>query len=110
MTEYRRGLSNNIITKFIDRFDICKYFPGYLRNKEILEISQCILMVQIITGENDVINGIDYCLNSIGNYIEYDQNQTDDYKDMNTEINDNKGQIIDINIITKQRTIEDSWS
>ena len=25
---------NNSITKFVDRFDICKYFPGYL-NKEI---------------------------------------------------------------------------
>lgn len=44
------------------------------------------------------------------NYIEYDQSQPDNYKDINTEINDNKNQIMNINLTTKQRTIEDLWS
>jgi len=26
---------NRSVTKFVDKFDVCKYFPGYVRNKEI---------------------------------------------------------------------------
>ncbi len=28
------GITSNSRTKFIDKFDICKYFPGYIRKKE----------------------------------------------------------------------------
>lgn len=59
------GHSKKVITEFIDRFDICKYFPGYLRNKEIwnklkghnLNTRQ---FGNIVEGKSDVIKGIDY--------------------------------------------------
>lgn len=26
---------NRSVSRFVDKFDVCKYFPGYIRNKEI---------------------------------------------------------------------------
>lgn len=117
------GNQYNSITKFIDRFDICKYFPGYLRNKEIwdklrghnLNARQ---FDNVVTGKNDVINGLDHYFNEnndISNNVEQDmdkdtnQNQTDNDKEVNIKI-DNKDHTININIKTKQKTIEDAWS
>lgn len=59
------GVSHSVITIFIDRFDICKYFPSYLRNKEIWDkLKGCNLNIRqfdnVISGKNDVINGLDY--------------------------------------------------
>ncbi len=60
-----RGFTKDVITKFIDIFDICKYFPGYLRNKETWNKLKGLNLNNrqfdnIITGKNDVINGLDY--------------------------------------------------
>ena len=98
----------NSITKFIDRFDICKYFPGYLRNKEIWDKlrRQNLNSRQfdnVITGKTDVTRGIDHYMN------EKEENQTDENKEVNIKI-DNKDQTININIKTKQKDIEDAWS
>lgn len=112
------GLSNNVITKFIDRFDICKYFPGYLRNKDIWDkLKGCNLngrqFDNIVTGKNDAINRLDYCLNEISNKeknMDKDISQ-ETYKDKEINIiTDDKDQIININIKTEQKTIEDAWS
>ena len=114
------GSTHKIITKFVDRFDICKYFPGYLRNKKTwdklkgrnLNIRQ---FDSVVTGKNDVINGLDYYFhegNDMSNNIEdkeINQNQTGDDKEVNIKI-DNKDQIINININAGQRTIEEAWS
>lgn len=117
-----KGLSNNIITKFIDRFDICRYFPGYLRNKDTWNKLKGYNLNgrqfdNVVTRKNDVVNGIDYYFhkndsinNNIGESIDKDnQKQIDNEKDVNIKI-DSKDQIININIKTKQKTIEDAWS
>jgi len=58
------GKGSYSIVKFIDKFDICKYFPGYLRNREIWEKSRRFGLntrqfENVITGKNDVIRGFD---------------------------------------------------
>lgn len=118
-----RGYTHSSTTKFIDRFDICKYFPGYLRNKEIWDkLRERNLngrqFDNVITGKTDVIKGIDYYFgensntnsNKEENIIkEIDQNQNCDDKEVNIKIG-NKDQIINISIKTKQKSIEDAWS
>jgi len=63
-----RGNTCSSITKFVDRFDVCKYFPGYLRNKEMWDkLRGCNLnwrqFENVVTGKNDVIRGLDYYFN-----------------------------------------------
>lgn len=58
------GKGSYAITRFIDRFDICKYFPGYLRNKDIWEKSRRFTLntrqfENVVTGKTDVIRGFD---------------------------------------------------
>lgn len=58
------GKGSYVITRFIDRFDICKYFPGYLRNKEIWEKSRRFNLnarqfENVVTGKTDVIRSFD---------------------------------------------------
>lgn len=118
-----RGYTNSSTTKFIDRFDICKYFPGYLRNKEIWDKLRGRNLNgrqfdNVITGRTDVIKGIDYYFSENSNtnsnkeeniIKEIDQNQTCDDKEVNIKIG-NKDQIINISIKTKQKSIEDAWT
>lgn len=63
-----RGRGNNPTTKFVDRFNICKYFPGYLRNKEIWDklrghYLNARQFDNVITGKTDVTKGIEYYFN-----------------------------------------------
>lgn len=56
---------NNATIKFVDRFDICKYFPAYLRNKETWDKLRGRSLnsrqfYNVTTGKSDVIRGIDY--------------------------------------------------
>jgi len=132
------GSTHKVITKFVDRFDICKYFPGYLRNKETWDKLRGLNLntrqfANIMTGKNDVINGLDYYFNenndtgnNVGQIMEdTNQNQIDNYKDISTKIDnkdqtdndkevnikiDNKDHTININIKAKQKTIEDAWN
>ena len=58
------GKGSYVIAKFVDRFDICKYFPGYLKNKEIWEKSRRFNLnarqfENIVTGKTDVIRNFD---------------------------------------------------
>ena len=60
-----KGVGKASITRFVDRFDICKYFPGYLRNKEIWKKLKGLNLdyrqfSNVIMGKTDVINGIEY--------------------------------------------------
>lgn len=117
---YMEGSST--ITKFIDRFDICKYFPVYLKNKEIWDKLRGLnfntrQFANIMTGKNDVINGLDYYFNENndikhifnGSNIEINNKDKINDKDINIKI-DSNDHLIDINIKTKQKTIEDSWN
>lgn len=110
----RGGGRDNILTKFVDRFHVCKYFPGYMRNKGIwnklngrnLNWRQ---FANVITGKNDVICGIDhYFNNEDGNITEnMDKENNDQYN--NIELF-SKDQIVTTDIKTKQRKIEDAWA
>lgn len=58
------GKGSYVITRFVDRFDICKHFPGYLRNKEIWGKSRRFSLnarqfENIVTGKTDVIRSFD---------------------------------------------------
>lgn len=102
------------ITKFIDRFDVCKYFPGYLRNKETwnklkghnLNWRQ---FENVVTGKNDVIHGLDYYFNEKSNNTDENIDKEDNDNSANVELGD-KGQIITININDKQKNIEEAWT
>jgi hypothetical protein len=59
------GMGQGSITRFVDRFDICKYFPGYVRNQEIWQMLKGLNLnnrqfSNVIMGKTDVINGIEY--------------------------------------------------
>jgi len=106
------GASNkNATTRFIDRFNICQYFPGYMRNKEMWDKLK-----------NHSLNPRQFeriIKNGIGNYFYYEENKGDivtesdkiDDKGINVTI-ESKDQIISVNIKdkTKQANIEDSWN
>lgn len=102
------------ITKFIDRFDVCKYFPGYLRNKETwnklkghnLNWRQ---FENVVTGKNDVIHGLDYYFNEKSNNTDENIDKEDNDNSANVELG-GKGQIITININDKQKNIEEAWT
>lgn len=54
------GKGSYVITRFIDKFDICRYFPGYLRNREIWEKLRRFNLnarqfENVVTGNTDVI-------------------------------------------------------
>lgn len=58
------GKGSYAINRFVDRFNTCKYFPGYLRNKEIWEKSRRFRLnasqfENLVTGKTDVIRGFD---------------------------------------------------
>lgn len=58
------GKGSYAINRFVDRFDICKYFPGYLRNKDIWEKSRRFRLnarqfENVVTGKTDVIRSFD---------------------------------------------------
>lgn len=99
-----KGVQNATI-KFVDRFDICQYFPAYLRNKVIWDrLRGCSLnsrqFYNVTTGKSDVIHGIDHF---------WREKSNDDDKDINIEIK-NKDQIVTVNIKkTGQVTIDDAW-
>ncbi len=110
---YVGGPNNFPITKFIDIFDICKYFPGYLRNKGTwdklkghnLNARQ---FDNVVTGRTDVINGLDYY---------YHTEDKEDNKDVNVKI-ENKDQIMVIDDLhvnnihqkIKQIEIDCAWN
>ncbi len=94
-----RGSTNRSITIFIDRFDICKYFPGYLRDKEIWERLRGHSLSNrhldnIIKRKIDITRGIDYYFNNDIN-INNENNQNFNNKIGNIKIN-NKDQILTI--------------
>jgi len=60
-----RGMGTSSITRFVDIFDICKYFPGYIRNQEIWQMLKGLNLnnrqfSNVIMGKTDVIKGIEY--------------------------------------------------
>ncbi len=111
------GSDNNTTTRFVDRSNICQYFPGYIRNKETWDKLK-----------NHSLNSRQFesiVNNGINNYFWYEEDknnivteseQTND-KDINVTI-ESKDQIITVNIKdkdslncykTKQENIEDAW-
>lgn len=59
------GSTYKAITRFIDRFDVCKYFPGYLRNKDMWDKLKCHNLnirqfENIVMKKIDINKGIDY--------------------------------------------------
>jgi hypothetical protein len=62
------GMGQGSITRFVDIFDICKYFPGYIRNYEIWQKLKGLNLdhrqfSNVIMGKTDVIKGIEYYWN-----------------------------------------------
>ena len=60
-----KGIGPGSITRFVDTFDICKYFPGYMRNQEIWQQLKGLSLdhrqfSNVIMGKTDVIKGIEY--------------------------------------------------
>ncbi len=121
---------NNATIKFVDRFDICKYFPAYLRSKDIWSklrgrVLNSRQFHNVTTGKSDVVNGIDYYWGvkqeKIGHEVidtiveSKDQIMFDGqvYNDNDNEVNfeiKSKDQIITLNIRkTKQVGIDDAW-
>lgn len=102
--------SNNATTKFIDRFNVCQYFPGYVRNKE---------MWDKLKGHSLNPRQFERIIkNGIGNYFYYEdkgdivtESEQIDDKGVNVTI-ESKDQVITVNIKdkTKQGNIEDAWS
>lgn len=57
---------NRSIMKFVDKFDICQYFPGYIRNKEMWDrYKNCNLSSGHI---NDLCRGMYKNVKSVGDY------------------------------------------
>lgn len=111
------GGASNAITRFVNRFNVCQYFPGYLRNKAIWDRLKG-HSINSRQFESIVKNGI-------GNYFWYEEDKNNmvtesgqiNDKDVNVTI-ESKDQIITVNIKgkdnlscykTKQKNIEDAW-
>lgn len=59
------GDSHNATVRFVDRFNVCKYFPGYLRNKDKWDKLRgrnltSRQLESIVTRKIDINKGIDY--------------------------------------------------
>lgn len=59
------GDSHSATARFVDRFNVCKYFPGYLRNKDIWDKLRGINLTSrqlenIVARKIDINKGIDY--------------------------------------------------
>lgn len=59
------GSGDNSITSFVDRFDLCKYFPGYLRNKDTWDKLRGHNLYHrqfenIVMKKTDINKGVDY--------------------------------------------------
>lgn len=103
--------SSNTITRFVDRFNICQYFPGYLRNKE---------MWDKLKGHSLNPRQFERIIkNGIGDYFWYEKEDKGDIMTESEQVDDkgvnvtieSKDQVITVNIKdkTKQDTIEDAW-
>lgn len=105
--------SLQVSQKFADKFDICKYFPGYVRNKQILDKLKGYNLNarqfdNMITGKNDVIKGLDYYLSEIYNHKIVNDEESDN-KVVEFEM-EYKEKAIDIIVKTKQEIIDDAWT
>lgn len=122
INQNRNKEDNNGVNKirFIDHTDVAQFFPAYLRHKEKWnEFKDKWLTAKQFEG---IIKGnVDYNWYKKCEYIDNQnsqeinnnrdtyQNQTDNCKKINIETN-NKDQIINVDINTKQKTIEDAWN
>lgn len=103
------GISHNNITRFIDRFNICQYFPGYMRNKDAWDKLK-----------NHNLNPRQFesiIKNGTKNYFWYEEDKNNVMTESDEKIVNNiefkiedKDKIVTINIKTKQNTIEDAWN
>lgn len=110
------GGKHNHILRFVDRSNGTQLFPAYLRHKDKWdEFKGKWLTTKQMEG---IVKGnVDYNWYKKYENIDDEQDQInkdisleiDKYKEVNIKI-DNKDQIININIKTEQKTIEDSWS
>lgn len=118
------GVTKNAITRFVDRTNICQYFPGYMRNKEkwdYLKESNMKLNSRqfdaIVTGKanpldwRDIVDG-GWDKRSNQRCVQTNQSKLIDSNDKNVEFKiEDKDKIITINVKdkTKQKNIEDVW-
>ena len=105
------GYTHKCITRFVDRFDICKYFPGYLRNEKVWSKlrGHGLNNRQLENIAKNINNGI-----TIDDYFWYEKSNDDDVgpsnqdkpdEDKDNEVNieiKNKDQMIHVNIMKSE--------
>lgn len=111
IVEFYGGNQFTSLTKFLDKFGICKYFPGYLRNKDIWEMLKgrnlnVRQFDNVVEGKNDVFNGLNrYFPEAFSQDIVSSKEAGNDTTGFKTE---DKDRTIDIIVNTVQCTIDDA--
>lgn len=60
-----KGYGKTSVIRFVDEFNVCQYFPGYMRNKEAWNKLKGLSLnsrqfYNVSAGKNDVLRGIEY--------------------------------------------------
>lgn len=90
------GSGNKFITTFIDRFNICRYIPGYVKNKNI--------WVRL-TGHGLSYRQFENIIKSTNNGITIDDYFWYEKSDNNIQIKDDKDKEVNVEIKDKDKTI-----